>query len=161
MKYITLDTGYKGGMVLWLGGQPLAGFAFKQIGTGINIDDVHLKLREWKPEKIYIEIFPPMPMQGVKSTSAQWRVIGQLETLCQLYADVVEYIYVATWTSFTKRLSVNPNQQNKKISQELTRKYFSEFAAPWKKTKLFHDGIADCLALGIYVNRDEYINDLE
>ncbi len=160
MKYITLDTGFKGGMVLFDNHLPIDAFAFHKVGKGINLHEVDEKIDEWNPDVIYIEIFPPQPYQGVSTTAAQWRVIGALETICQLNCTRVEYIYVATWTSFTKRLSHTPGLPNKKISQELTARYFSKFAESWKKRKLYHDGIADCLAIGIYINRDEYLNDI-
>jgi hypothetical protein len=164
MRFVTLDTGYKGAMVLFdivepLGEiQPIEAFEFKKLGVGINIHEIKDKLQLWNPETIYIEIFPPQPYQGVKQTSSQWRVIGQLETLCQLCCWV-EYIYVATWTAFTKRLSTSPSA-NKQISQELVDRYFMDFAKPYKKRKLYHDGIADCLAMGLYVLRDNYLDDL-
>jgi len=161
MKYVTLDTGFKGAMILWQDTTPIEAFLFKKVGTGINIREVADKLIDWNPGKIYIEIFPPQPYQGVGQTSAQWRVIGQLDSICMLFCDVIEYIYVATWTSFTKRLSANPSQPNKKISQELCLKYFYDFSVEYKKIKLVHDGVADCLTIGIYVNRDDYIDDLK
>ncbi len=160
MIYVTLDTGFKGAMVLWQDATPIDAMVFKKVGKGINIREVSDKLLEWNPEKIYIEIFPPQPYQGVGQTSAQWRVIGQLDSICTMFCDFIEYIYVATWTSFTKRLSADPTQKNKTISQELSFKYFPEFSLRYRKTKLVHDGIADCLVIGIYVNRDDYINDL-
>ena len=160
MKYVTLDTGLKGAAVLWEDARPIEGYAFKQKGVGIDVRELCDILLEWCPDRIIIEIFPPQPYQGVAQTSKQWRVIGQIEAVCSIYCDEIEYVYVATWTSFTKRLSVNPTLQNKKISQELTAKYFPEFAAKYMKRKLFHDGIADCLCIGIYINRDDYIDDL-
>jgi len=159
MQFVTLDTGFKGAMVLFEGTRPLDALTFYKIGNGINISEVSQTLEKWKPERVFIEIFPPQPYQGVKATSSQWKVIGQLDAICQLQTEV-EYIYVSTWTSFTKRLSLNPLQKNKQISQELTHAYFSQFSEPYKKRKLYHDGIADCLCLSLYVNRDHYVDDI-
>lgn len=165
MRFVTLDTGFKGAMVLFdivepLGeAQPIEAFAFKKVGVGVNIGEIQDKIHLWCPQTVYIEIFPPQPYQGVDQTSKQWRVIGQLETVCRLYCRV-EYVYVATWTAFTKRLSKGRNLPNKAISQELVDRYHQEFAKPFKKRKLYHDGVADCLAMGLYVLRDQYIDDL-
>jgi hypothetical protein len=160
MKYCIIDTGFKGSIVLFEDAVPIDAFLFKKIGSGINIREASDKILEWIPEKVYIEIFPAQPYQGVSTTAAQWRVIGQIDAICMMFCDVIEYIYVATWTSFTKRLSLDPNQPNKNISQELSWKYYPEFSLIYKKTKLIHDGVADCLTIGLYVNRDEYLEDL-
>jgi hypothetical protein len=159
-RYLTLDTGAKGAMILWEDAIPVEGLVFKKLGKGVDVRAICDQILEWCPEIIYIEHFPPRPMQGVISTSSQWRTFGQIESVCKLYCDHVEYIWVASWTSFTKRLSVDPQLPMKTIAQELTAKYFPEFAAPYKKRKLYQDGISDCLGIGIYINRDDYIDDL-
>ena len=131
MKYVTLDTGYKGSAILWEDTRPIEAFLFKKVGKGINVREFADTLIEWSPERIMVEIFPARPMQGVTQTSNQWRVIGQIESVCIMFCDYVEYIYVASWTSFTRRLSDNPEQEHKKISQELAKKYFPDFTLPY------------------------------
>ena len=161
MRFVTLDTGYKGGMVLFVDNRPVEGFLFSKVGKGINLHEIDHQLKIWKPGRVFIEIFPPQPYQGVTTTASQWRVVGSLETLCQLNCTTVEYIYVATWTAFAKRLSMIPSQPNKKISQELTERFFPEFAKQFKKRKNYNDAIADCLAMATYVLRDNFIDEIQ
>ena len=161
MSYITLDTGLNGAMVLWDEFfNPLDGLTFKKFGMGINPFEIDKKLKEWKAEKIYIERVGARPNQGSKSTFTQGFVCGQLHTISQFNCDHVEYIWSMQWTSFTKKLSAFPENPSKIIALELAERFFPCFIQDFKtpRSKKAHDGIVDCLAIGIYINRDNYID---
>lgn len=162
MRYITLDTGKKGAMVLFEDGKPLEALAFEAMGRGVDVYEIEIALMDWQPEIAYIELITPRPGQSAKSTFTQGYVCGQCEAIAQLAAiPEIEYIPPQRWTNFTKRLSPRPEQTSKQIAQELTAKFYSKFAAPYKSKrghKLYHDGIADCLCINMYIQRDKFID---
>lgn len=161
IKYITLDTGIKGAMVLFENGKPVEALGFKRQGQGIDIHHAAAKLYQWHTDLIYIEAITARPGQGAKATFTQGLVVGQCDALAKLYCKTIEHIYPQTWTSFTKRLSTSPGNPSKVIAQELTGTHFFEFAAQHKSKrghKKYHDGIADCLCISIYIERDSYID---
>lgn len=162
MRYVTLDTGLSGAMILFHDGIPKEALTFRRMGMGINSFDVARQLKLWKPEKIYVEEITVMPQQGAKSTATQFFVVGQCHTLAQLNCGHVEYIHPRTWSSFTKRLSVNPHNPSKVIAQELAPRFFPQFVQQFKakRGKKFHDGITDCLCIDLYVNRDRYVDQI-
>jgi len=159
-SYVILDTGQKGAMILYDDLGPVEGFVFKKVGHGINLHDIDKKLKEWKPEKIYVERIGVRPRQGAQQTATQFTIVGQCYALCELNCSEVEYIYPQTWTAFTKRLVENSERPSKEIAQELTRKYYPDYAQKYFKVKLYHDGIADCLAMNLYIQRDIYLDDI-
>jgi len=161
LRYITLDTGRKGAMVLFEGGKPIDALPFKNQGQGIDTFHVARKLYEWKPEIAYVEKITARPGQGAKATFTQGFIVGQCHALAHLYCQLVEYITPQRWTSFTKRLSVSPTNPSKTIAQELTKKFYSDYAKQFKSKrghKLYHDGVADCLCINLYIERDKYID---
>ena len=162
MKYVTIDTGLKGAMVLFELFEPADSLTFKKMGQGIDSFEVAEKLKEWKPDRIYVEQISARPKQSAKSTFTQAFVVGQCHTLSQLHCDYVEYIYPQTWSSFTKRLSHDQNRPSKDIAQELALKFYPEFCQPYltPRSKKVHDGIADALCLHMYVNRDAFLSSI-
>ena len=162
MKYVTIDTGLKGAMVLVDFFEPVDALTFKRMGQGIDSFEVAEKLKEWKPDRIYIEAISARPNQSTKATFTQALVYGQTHSIAQLHCEYLEYIYPQTWTAFTKRLSDQPNRPSKEIAAELAVRFFPEFCQPYftPRSKKIHDGIADALCLHIYVNRDEYLSSL-
>ena len=159
-SYAIIDTGQKGAMILYDDLGPVEGFVFKKVGHGVNLHDIDEKLKQWKPNKIYVERIGVRPLQGARQTATQFLVVGQCYALCELNCSEVEYIYPQTWTAFTKRLVKNSHQPSKDIAQELTRRYYPSFAQQYFKRKLYHDGIADCLAINLYIQRDIYLEDI-
>ena len=162
MKYVTLDTGLKGAMVLFEYFEPVDSLAFEKMGQGVDSFKIAEKLREWEPDRIYIEQITARPKQSAKATATQFFVVGQCHTLAQIHCDHVEYIYPQTWTSFTKRLSHSQGEPSKVIAQELAMKFYPEFCKPYltPRSRKVHDGIADCLCIHMYVHRDHYISSL-
>lgn len=163
MSYVTLDTGLKGAMVLFDNdGVPAAGLRFKKTKMGIDIFEVQSALRVWSPNKIYIERVMGRPRQSSTATFTQGIVFGQLSAIASVWCAHVEYIWAVQWTGFTKRLSVDPTQESKVIAQELVEKHYPRFADNYrgKINKKCHDGIADCLCINIYLERDKYLDNL-
>ena len=159
MRYITLDTGVNGAMVLFEMFEPVEALPFTRMGRGINPFEVDHYMKKWEADRIFIESITPRPYQGAKSTATQFLVIGQCHTLAQLNHQTVEYIFPQTWSSFTKRLSKDPTQKQKKIAQELAKRFFSDFCKPWtNRSNNIHDGIADCLGIHMYIERDTYVD---
>ena len=161
MTYVTMDTGLKGAMVLWDMFAPIDSLVFERMGQGIDSFKVAEKLKEWSPDKIYVEQISARPNQSAKATFSQAFVVGQLHTLSQLHCDHVEYFYPQTWTAFTKRLSENPGRESKVIAQELSAKFFPEMSEEYRSTrghKKIQDGIADALCINLYVQRDMYLD---
>lgn len=161
MKYVTIDTGLKGAMILFEFFEPIDALTFERMGQGIDSFKVAAKLKEWQPDRIYIEAISARPNQSAKATFTQALVYGQTHSIAQLHCDFLEYIYPQTWSAFTKRLSHNPGK-SKEIAAELAVKFFPDFCQPYftPRSKKIHDGIADALCLHIYVNRDEYLSSL-
>jgi hypothetical protein len=159
---VTLDTGVKGAMVLFENGQPIEGHTFVRMGQGIDPFRIVQALKRWRADNIYIEAISARPYQGVKATATQFFIVGQCHTIAQLNFETVEYINPRTWSSFTKRLSVTPAATSKEIAQELGYKYYADFSSKYasKRNKIIHDGIADCLAINLYINRDIYVDDV-
>ena len=160
--YIVVDTGKKGAMVLFNDkGQPLESLAFQVMGRGIDSFMLEQRLQWWLPNRAYVEEVFSRPCQNSKSTFTQGFVAGQVHSIAQLYVPKVEYIPPQRWTNFTKRLSPRPEQTSKQIAQELTEKFYSMFAAPYKSRrgyKLYHDGIADCLCINMFIQRDYFMD---
>jgi len=163
MKYVTLDTGLNGAMILYRDAKPVDGLVFEKMGRGINLPPIIEKLNKWKPEIIYIEGIPTMPHQGVKQTATQWFVFGQCETIAELYSPKQEIIPAIRWASFTKKLSINPSNPSKVIAQELVEKFYPSFIENFRLRKYrgvrkVHDGIADCLCINMYIARDNFLD---
>jgi len=159
-----MDTGLKGAMILWDYYLPIDSLCFERMGSGIDSFKVAEKLKEWNPDRMYVEQISPRPNQSAKATFTQAFVVGQCHTLSQLHCEYVEYIYPQTWTAFTKRLSETPTAKSKVIAQELAPKFFPEMAESYRSKrghKIVHDGIADALCLNLYVQRDLYLEHLK
>jgi hypothetical protein len=163
MRIAYIDPGYKGAAVLFEGSKPLDAFKFIKEGKNINVQQIELVLISWQVEKVYLENIMPRPLQSATSTFYQGVAFGAALTVSQLCCVPVELIPPQTWTAFTKRLSRAPQRTSKEIAQELTKRFFHDFASAYKskRAKKYHDGIADCLCIQIYVNRDSYLDLLE
>jgi hypothetical protein len=133
---------------------------FEKQGKGIDSFEVAEFLAKHSPDKIFVEEIPAMPRQGVKSLATQWFVVGQCHTLATLYCEHVEYIPASRWTSFTKRLAPIPGKTSKEVARELAIRFFPDFSKRFTKRKL-HDGIADCLCILMYIDRDKFIDFLQ
>ena len=165
MDYVTIDTGLNGAMVGFKNGKPMEGLTFQRLGLGIASHPILELLEKWQPSTIYIEGIPAMPKQSVKSTATQWFVFGQCFTLAEMHSERLEIVPAIRWAGFTKRLSATPNNPSKAIAQELVNKFYADFAEPYrlrryKGVRKVHDGIADCLCLNMYVQRDIFVDHL-
>ena len=165
MKYVSLDTGLRGAMVLFEETTPVDGLTFERNGRGLLLHPIIDTLLSWKPDKIYIEGIPAMPNQSVKATATQWYVFGQCETLSEIYAEEMEIIPVQRWTSFTKRLTPYPHNPSKIIAQELSNKFYPDFSKDflgrkYRGQRKLHDGIADCLCMNMYIQRDIFLDQI-
>lgn len=160
MKYVTIDTGLKGAMVLFDFFEPIDALTFERMGQGIDSFKVNDKLKEWKPDRIYIEQISARPNQNAKATFTQALVYGQTHSMAQLNCEFLEYIYPQTWSAFTKRLSHDQHRPSKEIAAELAVKFYPEFCQPYltPRSKKVHDGLADALCLHMYVHRDHFIS---
>lgn len=161
---MVIDPGKTGAAVILEGCQPLEGYAMQSQNFGIDVGSLRDTLLEWQGlygwEDVWLEMPTPRPRQGCHQTAVQFYIVGQ--TIASLYGigTTVYELNPSTWTAFTKRLSRDPGADSKKQAQELCHRYFPEFARGWiPKTKI-HDGVADCLAISLYVNRDTYVDDI-
>ncbi len=162
-RIVTLDTGLKGAMVIFVDGVPREAVSFKKLGIGIDPLPVVDALKRWKPGRIVIERVTVRPGQAAKSTFTQGIVVGQLHQIALMACKDVEYIYPQTWCSFVKRLSAHPYRSSKDIMQEVIPKFFEEFLSRYRtpRMKKWPDGICDCLGLWIYLNRDDYLSHID
>lgn len=164
MSYVVIDPGKTGAAVILEGCQPMDAYAMKSQNFGIDVGDFKERLTEWHAlygwEDVWLEMPTPRPNQGCHQTAVQFYIVGQ--TIASLYGigTTVHEVNPSTWTAFTNRLSLYPGTDSKKQVQGLCRRYFPEFIRDWiPKTKI-HDGVADCLAISLYVNRDTYADDI-
>jgi len=157
LKFAIIDTGIKGAIIIAQNGEPVDALRFERQGQGIDSFEVAQFLTRHSPRKIYIEQVPAMPRQGVKSTATQWFVVGQCHTLATLYSEHVEYIPASRWSAFTKRLSPIKNKTSKEVARDLAIQFFPTFSKKFTKRKL-HDGVADCLCILMYIERDKFVD---
>lgn len=164
MSHVIIDPGKNGAALVAEGCIPLDAYLLKPLRYGIDVADLREKLSEWQGlygwRDIYVEVPPPRPHQGVHQTAVQFFIIGQIDSSLYGIGETLYEINPSTWTAFTKRLSSTPGAKAKVQAQELCRRYYPEFIQEWiPKTKI-HDGVADCLAMLLYVNRDTYVDDI-
>lgn len=166
MKYCCLDTGLEGALLLCENGRPIEALRFEREGRGLKLNPIVEFLNTHKPDKTYLEGILIKPGQSSKALATQWLVYGQCQTLAQLYSKELEIVPAIRWTSFTKRLSRTPHLQSKVAMQEIAERFFPRWADPYRRRKFrgvrkIHDGVADCLGMHIYVERDFYADLLE
>lgn len=163
LKYCCLDTGLDGALLFCEQGSPSDAVRFSREGRGLKLGPIIYKLKEWKPDKIFMEGILIKPGQSSKSLATQWLVFGQCQTLAQIYCEELEIVPAVRWTNFSKRLTSDMNRPNKECMQELADKFFSDFCEPfrlrkYKGVRKIHDGIADTLGLHAYVERDNFLD---
>ena len=164
MSYVVIDPGKTGAAVLLEGCQPIHAYAMRSQSFGIDVGDLREELLSWHHlygwEEVWLEMPTPRPKQGCHQTAVQFYIVGQ--TMAAIYGvgSSIHEVNPSTWTAFTKRLSHNPGADAKKQAQELCHRYFPEFVKDWVPKTKIHDGVADCLAISLYVNRDTYVDDI-
>ena len=163
MKYLCLDTGLDGAILFCEKSEPVDALRFTREGRGLFLPPIVEFIKERKPDKIYMEGILIKPGQSSKALATQWLVYGQCQTIAQLFCDEVEVVPAIRWTSFTKRLSSNPSQPSKVCMQEIAERFFGEWADSYRLRKFrghrkIHDGVADCLGLHCYVERDKFVD---
>jgi len=160
--YLTLDPGKKGAAVLFQGRVPIEGYVMEAQETGIDSAALLAKLTEWDTlysvDMVWLECITPRPGQSAQATATQFFVLGQTVACLRLAGLTFKEVYPQTWTSFTKRLLPGFVGDSKALQQKLAPNHFRNFAEPFRKRKLIQDGIADCLGISLWVNRDYYVD---
>ncbi len=154
--HVTLDSGAKGALVLWRDNNPLEAHLLKREGRGINYQETLSTLQIWKPDTIYFELIQVRPNQSATATFTQAYIVGQLEMICDMACEDVQFIHPATWTSYIKaRMKARKDEKSKDVMQTMAEVFYSSFAEDYRSKrgkKLIHDGVADCLGLGLYTH---------
>ena len=162
--FLTLDPGKKGAVVLFQGRVPIEGYVMESQEKGIDSAALLAKLTEWDVlygiEMTWLECITPRPGQSAQATATQFFVLGQTVAALRISKLPFTEVYPQTWTSFTKRLLPGFTGDSKALQQWLAPNYFKAFAESYRKRKLIQDGIADCLGISLWVNRDYYVDTL-
>lgn len=165
-RYVVIDTGLDGCALLVEKQEngspvPLDHFLFKEAGwrDGIDPRAFEYVLSKWNVETFHVERVPIIP-HNTKTLAKQFFIIGQIWSIIMFSNEnvVINDFYPKTWQSHTRR-HLRPSEANlasKKQSQIISKLYFPEFFESNKKRSNIHDGLADCLSMLLYVEREYF-----
>ena len=159
--YAIIDTGLNGAVVFFDSEtkMPVDSYLMEPNDVGINANNLYISLAKYSPDTIYIERVPAMPKQSVNTTAKQFFVVGQIyATVMRLRCPLVE-VWPATWTSFVKRV-MGSDMTSKKLAQVVAKKYYPIFSKHYTPRSKIHDGVADCLAINIWVNMEIFADEI-
>lgn len=159
--YAVIDTGLNGAVVFFDSEtkMPVDSYLMEPTDVGINTNNLYISLAKFSPEIVYVERIPAMPKQSVNTTAKQFFVVGQIyATTMRLRCPVVE-VWPATWTSFVKRV-MGSDMASKKLAQVVAKKYYPIFSKHYTPRSKIHDGVADCLAINLWVNMEIFADEI-
>lgn len=155
--FITLDPGANGAALLFVKRKPRLAFYLEKTSEGTTCPK---SLYDWiqgyclDVEAIFVEVPNPFRKQSIVSGSRQFTNIGIAIGVCELFDVPVERINPVDWTNWLK--SLYPKgflDKPKALSRYHAATECPEFAEKNIKprAKYLHDGLADCLCLGLFL----------
>ena len=155
---LIIDTGKSGASVLFDGVEPVEAFLFSDAGDkGIDVTafyDFLQAVSVFSPE-VYLESIQAVSKPGYRTHPMQLIVVGQILACLYLHGLEPRLVAPAAWVPAVRRVCIRRFKTDgpaKHLSQIVAKYIFPDFAGPYFGRKYYHDGVADCLAISLWVN---------